>query len=449
MFRDAHTLTQKLQANMAKPLYAHQVDGVKWLLNRESMIPSGGLLCDEMGLGKTIQMIEVIKTNRTKTLVVVPKSLVKQWQTEIEKFDPSCTVCVYDGSKRVYDPKCDVTVCPYSVVVDLVNELWGRVILDEGHEIRNPNSLVHKNCMRLKADTRWVLTGTPIFNNVRDFVSLCEFIRIGKKRVQGHMEDIKKQFLLRRTKNDIMPCMFENVEIQMPIDEKVLYERAYEQLAEGGEDILEGILRCRQVCAWPQLFIDGLHKKSGVVMDQWTNPTAKISKLLEFISEHPNEKSLVFTQFRGESLAIRDFIVERLKLSVFVLDGQTKNRDEIIDGFKNSRSGSVFIIQIKTGGVGLNLQEATRIYIMQPSWNLATELQAIARAHRSGQTKTVYVKKLVYCDPDVVETELVELETLKFKIFSKITGDTGNVKIPELCSASNFVIRMGKNLYDI
>lgn len=435
---------------MTELLLPHQVTGVEWMLRRETSKPSGGLLCDEMGLGKTIQMIYVMKRNpKHRTLIVVPKSLVKQWKSEFEKFDPSCTLCVYDGSKRVFDPSCSVTVCPYSVIADLLGEEWDRVILDEGHEIRNSSSLVHKNCMKLKSRTRWILTGTPVFNNVRDFVSLCSFIRIERNRVLAYLDAIKAEYVLRRLKSDIIPCVFENVELSMYEDEKRLYETVYDQfILSGGENILEGILRCRQMCAWPQLCIDGMTEKDGIERTPWKGSTAKFDYLIKSVSKHESEKTIVFTQFRGEALEIKR-LLENQGHTVFVLDGQTKNRDETIQNFKNGPNGSIFVIQIKAGGVGLNLQEATRIYIMQPSWNLATELQAIARAHRNGQTKTVYVKKLVYSDADVVETELVELENAKLRLYSKITGDEGNVKIPKLFSGtSNFAVKLGKLLYD-
>ena len=430
-------------------LLPHQVSGVEWMLGRENSKISGGILCDEMGLGKTVQTIRTIIDNPKKhTLIVVPKSIVEQWVSELGIFAPQLSVCMYSGTRRKF-MLCDVCVCPYSVVVDLVEQRWDRIVLDEGHEIRNTSSLIHKTCMSLKADTRWILTGTPVFNTMKDFVSLCSFIRIPRKRVQAYYDDIKKEYVLRRLKSEvteIIPYDFENVELEMTPMERELYTQVYDDIT--SEELFEGLLRCRQVCAWPQLYFDGIHKKYGGPKRRWKGITAKFKWLLHSIKSHPSEKSLVFTQFKAESLAICARIEHFLKRDVFILDGSTENRNEVIQNFKKSTDGSVFIIQIKTGGVGLNLKEATRVYIMQPSWNPATELQAIARSHRGDQMKKVYVKKLVYSGADVIDTELVELQNIKSVLCSQVLGDSTQI-IPKTNTVSNFIIRIGKKLYDI
>lgn len=435
---------------MAKSLITlqapHQVEGVEWLLKREKSpkAPFGGLLCDEMGLGKTIQMIELMVRNfKSSTLIVVPKSLVQQWVSEIKRFVPSFTVCVYDGSNRKFNPQCDVCVCPYSVLVDLVGFEWGRVILDEGHEIRNRNSLIHKTAMKLKSKFRWILTGTPIFNKFRDFVNLCDFVGISKKSMCQNSDDIRKEYVLRRTKKMSVPLTFQNVELEMYDSERELYERVYD---EHSECILEDILRCRQVCAWPQTYYDGIHKKFGGTCQIWKGSTAKMDTLVAFIKSHPSEKSLVFTQFYGETHEIQRRITTELGRAVFILDGQTENRESVMESFRRSTDeGAVFIIQIKTGGVGLNLQVASRVYITQPSWNPATELQAIARSYRSGQTVPVVVKKLVYAECDAVDNEMTELQCKKSRICARVVGENFE-GVPKVeLTASNFFIRLGKD----
>ena len=443
---------KKLKASMAT-LREHQRTGVDWMVAREKADISGGFLCDDMGLGKTIQTIYTMIENPKKTtLIVVPKSIVGQWVSEIEKFAPSFSICEYNGSNREFF-ESDVCVCPYSVAVDLVDYRWDRIVLDEGHEIRNANSLVHKTCMNFKAKTKWILSGTPVFNTMRDFVSLCKFVGISRKKVQAFYDEIREEYVLRRVKSDVInitPIDFENVEIEMTEKERELYERAYNELMDGSIDILEGILRCRQVCAWPQLYYDGLAKKFDIQREVWKGLTAKVKSLLKHIQKHEDEKSLVFTQFRGEAEAIKIRIEHFLKRKVFILDGDTENRDGVIQGFKDSPEGSVFIIQIKTGGVGLNLIEATRVYIMQPSWNPATELQAISRSHRCNQTRKVYVKKFLYKGPNIIENELVDLQRIKSEICAQVLGDDDlKEQIPKASSVSNFVIRIGKNLYDI
>jgi SNF2 family DNA or RNA helicase len=441
---------------MAKSLITlqapHQVEGVEWLLKREKSpkAPFGGLLCDEMGIGKTIQMIELMVRNfKANTLIVVPKSLVQQWVSEIKRFVPSFTVCVYDGQNRKYVPS-DVCVCPYSVLVDLVNVEWGRVILDEGHEIRNTSSLVHKTAMKLRSKVRWILTGTPVFNRLRDFVSLCDFVGISRKRVQAYSDDIRNEYVLRRTKNMGVTLTFQNVELEMYESERKLYEKVYDDLTSGDgeyECVLEGILRCRQVCAWPQTYYDGMHKKYGGKGEReiWEGSTAKMDALVAFIKSHPSEKSLVFTQFYGETHEIQRRLTEK-SINVFILDGQTENRESVVESFRKSPDGSVFIIQIKTGGVGLNLQVASRVYITQPSWNPATELQAIGRSYRSGQTMNVIVKKLVYAECDNVDNEITSLQCKKSKICARVLGESDS--FPEVkLTVSNFSITLGNNLF--
>jgi SNF2 family DNA or RNA helicase len=424
-------------------LLPHQIDGVKWLLKRERDTEiSGGLLCDEMGLGKTIQMIVLMRKNKVnKTLIVVPKSIVGQWISEIKKFTGSFfSVCEYDGPKRKFDETCDICVCPYSVVRDLIDIQWDRIILDEGHEIRNQKSLVYKNVISLKSTTKWILTGTPIFNKMKDFVTLCKFIGLDRKYVQCYFDETKDKYILRRLKTDMSPITFHNVELEMYESERELYEQVYDSFGEF--EILEWILRCRQVCAWPQTYYDGIYKKYGGDLLEWKGSTAKMDTLIAMIRSHPTEKSIVFTQFIKESEEIKRRL-ELIGRSVFVMNGNTENRDELVNDFNTSKEGSVFLIQVKTGGVGLNLQEATRVYLMQPSWNPATELQAIARSHRSGQTKHVIVKKLVYSDCDAVDNEMTELQTKKTKICEKVVGKS-SVSLPELKKVSNFLIKLGK-----
>ena len=433
----------------------HQVEGVEWLLAREKSpkAPYGGLLCDEMGLGKTIQMIELMVRNfKSNTLIVVPKSLVQQWVSELKRFVPAFTVCVYDGPHRKYDAQSDVCVCPYSVLVDLVDGgiEWGRVILDEGHEIRNKSSLVYKNAMKLKSKIRWILTGTPVFNKFRDFVSLCEFVGIPKLALQQDESGVRNEYILRRTKKMDVPLTFQNVELEMYDSERELYNKVYDEFASGGSEcVLEGILRCRQVSAWPQTYYDGMHKKYGGIRQIWHGSTAKMDTLVAYIQKHPTEKSLVFTQFYGETHEIQRRL-EHIGREVFILDGQTENRESVVESFRQAQpdGGAVFIIQIKTGGVGLNLQVASRVYITQPSWNPATELQAIARSYRSGQTVPVIVKKLVYAECDAVDNEITELQCKKSKICVRVIGkDFGGVP-PITLTASNFFVTLGKEEYE-
>ena len=441
----------------------YQHEGVKWMLAREkdSKI-SGGFLCDEMGLGKTVQTIATMHLNpKPKTLIVVPKSIVSQWSQEITKFGPaSWKVCAYDGPKRALTNDFNVCISPYSVLHDdaLQNIIWDRVILDEAHDIRNPRSKMFTECQALRSQIRWVLTGTPVFNSIKDFKTLCSFIGISGGDVNRYHDRIRKDYVIRRTKADLrvkmVSCEFQNVELEMTKPEKALYSVAYEEFTDTikyGANmmvILEGLLRCRQICVWPQLYYNGIAKKEGRDdPEQWQGLTAKLEYLLKSLAEHPTEKTLIFTQFTGETNKIQSLLSGTHQ--VFRLDGQTgtDNRDAVIEGFKKAKPGAIFIIQIKTGGVGLNLQCATRVYITHPAWNPATELQAIARAHRGGQTSVVHVKKLVYVGEDSVENEIVELQNAKSIVCAQVLNDPRLLEqVPKIQNVSKFIFRIGKRL---
>jgi SNF2 family DNA or RNA helicase len=185
----------------------------------------------------------------------------------------------------------------------------------------------------------------------------------------------------------------------------------------------------------PQLYLDGMALKDDSDPIMWTYGSKKMDTLMELIESHPKEKALIFTQFMGEM----DHIQERLAvigIPVFRIDGSVlkEKREEAIAGFKGAsstgtRPAAVFLIQIKAGGVGLNLQEATRVYITTPAWNPATELQAIGRAHRTGQTQRVVVKRLVYVGYDgvqplpSVEQSIMQLQEGKAKVCAEVLND--------------------------
>jgi SNF2 family DNA or RNA helicase len=429
------------------------------MVRRETEELAGGFLCDEMGLGKTVQMLATMCVNpRRRTLIVVPKSIVSQWATETARFVPSFRVHVFDGLKRAvptFDDSHWVVVAPYSVIggrknsspCPLLNIRWDRVILDEAHEIRNPKSATHIACRRISAPIRWCLSGTPIFNSLKDFRSLGMFVGLSKEVIQDFTDDVRKKFVLRRTKADLCkynkrlelpPLDFQNVELEMYPEERELYAEAFEagrdvvgqfvvNTLTHIQEILEAFLRVRQVMAWPQMYLDGIARKREEDPKQWQGRSKKMESLLESIKTHAKEKTLVFCQFIGEMDRIHE-LLRAENLTVFRIDGSVDKdqRAERIAGFKASPPGSVFLIQIKSGGVGLNLQEATRVYITCPAWNPATELQAIARAHRTGQTQRVIVRRLIYTGEESlpsVEQSILALQENKTKVCAEVLND--------------------------
>lgn len=453
------------QYNLAKNnlngrLFApYQREGTLWMLTMESQEsgPMGGMLMDDPGLGKTIQLIATMLGNpKPRTLIIVPKSIITQWSEEIKRFAPNLTINIFDGPDRRIR-EADVTLAPYTLLTtkgekaDVKTPLhmiqWDRVVLDEAHEIRNKKSKLFKSVCRLQTQIKWIVTGTPVFNSMEDFVSLCTFLGLSKIVVQGMTNKIKDIYILRRTKEDLAqinerlrlpPCHFENVELEMFPDEKQLYEIVFLEAQETIQDafrnaqslnaknmiILECLLRARQAMIWPAMYLEGIAKQNGTKAEKWVGRSNKMETLFRMIDGHPDEKSLIFCQFRGEM----NYIQSQMKCPVFRIDGSVPKEERVkqIEGFKKIQGGAVFIIQIRSGGQGLNLQEATRVYITAPSWNPATELQAIGRAHRTGQTKPVYVKKLIYkeCPRFVsVEEEILALQGHKSLVCSKVLND--------------------------
>jgi len=468
----------------------YQSEGIGWMLSRElsNGTVKGGFLCDEMGLGKTAQTIATILGNRVqRTIIIAPKSIITQWVSEFNRFAPQLNIGVYDGQHRteLIIDDYDVIIAPYSVIYNrkkdcnpwntfLHKYAWDRVILDEGHEIRNRRSKTHRAATALRAKYRWVLSGTPIYNSMLDFVALCNFIHIPKAVVQANPEKIKNLYILRRTKDDVarhnerlaLPkCHFENVELEMNPEEAELYEIAFTRghdmindifknannIAMHNMSILECLLRVRQAMIHPQLYLDGMAAKKEEEERLFCGTSKKFETLLSMIKEHPLEKSLIFCQFHTEMDLIQDMLNAH-SIKTFRIDGSVAKdeRDARINDFKNYHTGAAFIIQVKAGGVGLNLQEATRVYITAPSWNPATELQAIGRSHRTGQTQRVYVKKLIYQgteDTPSIEQSIMNLQGHKAVICAEVLNDKRLENVIPVTNRKGVTIRDVRDLF--
>ncbi len=449
-----------------KLIKPHQPAGVQWLLARETAESiKGGFLCDEMGLGKTAQLVGTMLKNKLKrTLVVMPKSILGQWQSEIERFtDGAIKVRLFDGPDRVtkvgnLEEFEGVILSPYSVLTErtILHDIhWDRIILDEGHEIRNPKTKIHASLKSMSADIKWVVTGTPVFNSMKDFVALCNFVGVSTGTVLRSYDEVRQKYVLRRTRPTRPDaCIQQTLRLDMYPEEQAVYDRAFDAgremvnhmrkhgtTAGSAMIMLECLLRTRQAMTWPQLYLDGIAIKNHEDPELYTGRSMKHETLLRMIESHPNEKTLVFTQFIGETDRIQEILVDK-NIPVFRIDGNVTDkteRENRIDNFRTAPDGAVFLIQIRAGGVGLNLQDASRVYITSPAWNPATELQAIGRAHRTGQTRQVHVTRLIYAgkeDDPSIEESILALHEKKSLVASQILGEK-----PKMFGPSNMSIR--------
>lgn len=385
----------------------HQIQGIKWMVGRETHgVHKGGFLCDEMGLGKTVQVIGTMMRNRLpRTLIIVPVSLVNQWIDHIKEWS-DLSVSVLGAPNDT-----EVKIATYSHCLQSSKEYgklfqhgWERVVLDEAHEVRNPKSKKFQAIMKIESGIRWIVTGTLIINGEKDYTTLLRFLT--------HDEIFEEQrwdvILKRRKKIINLPKIeFENIRLEPYEEEKVVYKKVFKDYDGTSKKVLHGIMKLRQIGIHP-MFYD----------KEYTGRSKRIDTLIEMIQAHSSEKSLVFCQFKKEMKLIKSL----LGCEVFELSGSTPmhSRPLIVEQFNRSVPGSVFIIQIKSGGVGLNLQCATCVYLTCPAWNPATELQAISRSHRIGQDKPVHVYKLFYSG---LEEAIMQLQESKSRINARIFDD--------------------------
>lgn len=434
-------------------LRPYQKAGYNWLrfLNEFHL---GGCLADDMGLGKTVQTLALLQAEKEKqgqgtSLLVMPTSLIYNWEVEAAKFTPNLRVHTYTGTLRNKDvarfKDYDVIITSYGITrldIDLLkNFYFNYIILDESQVIKNPTSNIAKAVMQLKSRYKLTLTGTPLENTTLDLWSQMTFINPGllgghtffKNEYQAPIEKkadeaktrklnaIIKPFLLRRLKSQVATDLPEKVEnlhyASMTPEQEKRYEEVkahyremiLEQIDKQGINnsrfmILEGLTKLRQLSNHPRMvdpdYIDG----SGKLED--------VSHMLEnAISE--GHKLLVFSQFVKHLDLVKELLHQK-RVPFAYLDGSTTDRREQVEKFNQDASLKVFLISIKAGGLGLNLTEADYVFILDPWWNPAVEAQAVDRAHRIGQTKTVFIYKFI--TRNTVEEKIVQLQQHKLRL---------------------------------
>jgi len=434
-------------------LRPYQQDGLNWL-NFLDDFNFGACLADDMGLGKTIQVIAFILSQKEKigdntNLIVVPASLIYNWQQEVSKFAPVLRLLTVYGSDRVKIidefPNHDIVLTSYGTLLADIKFLkdyrFNYIFLDESQTIKNPDSQRYKAVRLLQSRNKVVLTGTPIENNTFDLYGQLSFacpgllgtkeqfkqlysVPIDQFKDSGRAKDLQRKinpFILRRTKQQVAKELPDKTEMtiycEMGLRQREVYDaarteirdflmgRSEDQLAKSSMHVLQGISRLRLICNSTALLKNDEH---------YGNASSKMDVLIEQIqNKSPNHKILVFSQF----VTMLDLIKTELlnnNIQFEYLTGQTRDRGKVVDSFQNNPDIKVFLISLKAGGTGLNLTQADYVYLVDPWWNPAVENQAIDRAYRIGQNKNVVAVRLI-C-PDTVEEKIMKIQSTKIDI---------------------------------
>jgi superfamily II DNA or RNA helicase len=432
-------------------LRPYQKVGVSWF----SFLASndlGGILADEMGLGKTVQTLAFLRQLPGTSLVVCPSALLVNWQREVMRFTPERKCLVIEGSGRAELFKeiknVDLVITSYALlrrdVAVYAGFKFAAVVLDEAQHIKNPESQNAQSALSLRAEHRFVLTGTPIENSLRDIWSIMQFVMPGylgtrvdfKERYEDpirndpsgpqHRRLIQRlsPFVLRRLKKTVAPELPKKIE-QVAYCELTTTQRAlYNGLLAAARDkltdvasskrpqqarmlILTALLRLRQAVCDIRL----LDQDAATGRPISREPSAKVELLRELLAEaiDGGHRVIVFSQFVSMLAILREEL-DAMTVQYAYLDGSTRDRQAVVDQFQ-AGSAPVFLMSLKAGGVGLNVTAADTVIHFDPWWNPAVEAQATDRAHRIGQTKVVTAYKLIA--RDTVEEKILSLQERK------------------------------------
>lgn len=445
-------------------LRPYQKAGYNWLrfLNEFHL---GGCLADDMGLGKTVQTLALLQSEKEKgntgtTLLIMPTSLIYNWEMEASKFTPDLKILTYTGTLRNKDVDrfglYDVVLTSYGITrldIDLLQKFYfNYIILDESQVIKNPRSNIAKAVMELKSKFKLTLTGTPLENTTMDLWSQMTFINPGllggqtffkneyqvpieKRHDEGKTKKLNaiiRPFILRRLKSQVATDLPEKVEniyyTNMTVEQEKKYEEAksfyrhkiLDQIDKEGINntrmmILEGLTKLRQLSNHPKMVDPRYEGDSGKLED--------VSHMLEnaLLEDH---KVLVFSQFVKHLDIVREMLKDR-KIPFAYLDGSSNDRKEQVEKFNKDPYLKVFLISIKAGGLGLNLTEADYVFILDPWWNPAVEAQATDRAHRIGQKKKVFSYKFI--TRNTVEEKILTLQKHKLKLSENLIQNEESV----------------------
>ncbi|MFN4766852.1 MAG: DEAD/DEAH box helicase [Ignavibacteria bacterium] len=436
----------------------YQELGFKWMryLHDNRL---GGCLADDMGLGKTLQTIALLASlypgEKKQSLIIMPKSLLFNWEQEIKKFAPQISTYTYYGGDRDWDLaiKSDVILTTYSVLRNDIEALrekeFHMVVLDESQNIKNLNSRTARSALLLRSECRFALSGTPIENNIGELYALFRFLnpsmfggpdeftrmyatpiqRENSKEIASELRRKIFPFILRRLKKEVAKELPDRIEqtifIEMSPEQMSYYEQRrnfyYQTIreeiqAEGLQKsqfhILQALSDLRQIASCPEVKTEGtiISPKREVLMEHVVDAVAN------------GHKILIFSNYIGAVSTIEEELTKE-GIGHVVMTGSSTNRQSIVEKFQKDDSIRAFVMTLKTGGLGLNLTAADMIFLYDPWWNIAAENQAIDRSHRIGQANTVLSYKLIARGS--IEEKILKLQDRKRELFDAIISTDG------------------------
>jgi superfamily II DNA or RNA helicase len=442
-------------------LRPYQVQGFRWLalLYRCRL---GGILADDMGLGKTLQALALIAHAQAEApfLVVAPTSVVDNWVKEAAAFTPDLEVRVIaESTKKRGTPLAevadgaDVIVMSYAMLrleEDPISRIdWAGLILDEAQFVKNSQALTHQAAKSVRAPFRLALTGTPLENSLRDLWSLLaitapglfpsphrfdeEYVRpIESGENPGRMQRLQRRirpFMMRRTKDLVAADLPEKQEQVITVELNAAHRRLYDRVLQKERKKILGFIdsdydRQRFIVFRSLTLLRMLALDPSIVDAEHADvPSSKLAALMDRLDDVIAEghRSIVFSQFTSflDQVAAD---LDRRGVPHVVLDGSTRNRGTVVEAFRSGQA-PVFLISLKAGGFGLNLTEADYVFLMDPWWNPAAENQAIDRAHRIGQTKSVMVYR--YVAEGTIEQKVLALQRRKAELFDSLMSEAG------------------------
>lgn len=440
----------------------HQITGIKWMIQREESENSGGLLCDEMGLGKTMEILGTIKNSRKHlTLLLCPKAVISQWVVAATK--SNFNVMCYDskeGWKRPSSLKPKekwLYVTNYEKVANNLTvfskHLWDRIVLDEAHRIRNSGSICYKAIDKLERKTMWAVTATPIVNSVKDINNLFALVGYNTTKMTNaaYRLSVIEEACLHRSMNEMRssipelpaaPIIKKEV-LDFDTDEEGDFYRSIQGKIvtrwrhlehDNTKEMLLLLMRLRQLSLHPQVYISAMKRKTiiGYPRADWEEPSTKFTALRKKLeAEALPTKWIVFCQFHDEMEILQSYLDASpavYKVSQYHGGISDAEKEEIIENTKaplpehSLKRHEVLLLQLQSGGVGLNLQHFTKIVFMSPWWTAALMDQAVGRAVRMGQKEIVEVTLLVLKEEDSmnIDEKMLERADEKRGILTKV-----------------------------